>query len=132
MPHSRADTGFSAAARIANPVEEAKEQEEQHQHDQRHRDHAEIAGRDQRMKQRPVGKGSENPDGVAVDPTGHRIEDQQQPDCDHDCRQYRRVPDRPDHHTLDQHASQEGDDERNRKRRPERQAGIHQRPGDVG
>ena len=57
------------------------------------------------LKQRPVGEGARKIlDGVAVDPTGHRIEDQQQPDGDHDRRQHRRIFDRPDQHALDEHA----------------------------
>ena len=58
MPQSRAETGFCAAARMAKPVEvKRKKTNKQHEHDQRYRDDAEIARRDQRLNSGRSGKG---------------------------------------------------------------------------
>jgi hypothetical protein len=119
-PHSRAESGFCAAARIANPVA-VKRKKQHHQHHQRHRDHADVACRHQRTEQNAVGeRAGEFLQSIAVNPAGGRIEDQQKTDRDHDRGENRRVFDRANDDPFDQHAADKGRRQRDHERRPER------------
>ena len=134
MPHSRAEAGFCAAARMANPVDVKRKKTNSRT------SMISVTAITPRSRvvisaceQRPVGEGAGKVlNGVGVDPPRQRIEDQQQPDGDDHRGEHRRIFHRPDHNALDHHAADERNHQRDRKGGPERQSGIHQRPGDVG
>ena len=111
MPHSRADAGFCAAARMASPVEVKRKKTN------RRTSITSVTAITPRSRvvisaaeHRPVGeRAREILNRVAVDPARERIEDQQEPDGDDDRGEDRRVLDRPDHDALDHHAAEERD-----------------------
>ena len=71
-------------------------------------------------------------DGIAVDPAGEAVEDEQKPDEDGDDRQHRRVLDGPDDDAFDEHAGNEREGERQPKASPVGKPRLDEGPGDVG
>ena len=133
MPHRRRDAGFCAAARIASPVEVKRKN--------RNSSTSMISVTpitprswvgDQPLEQRPLGNGLGNVlDRIAVDPTGQALKISNSPMVTTTAGQHRRIlAPAGSKSARSAMPPRKETGERDHKRRPERHAGMHQRPGD--
>ena len=117
------------------PQRREPEEGKQQGHDgQGHEDGAHLMGRHQGAAIPGVGRERAGKllDGVAEDPAGQAVEDDQQADEDHHLGQVRRLVHGADDGELHRRAQHEGQRHRGQEGPPVRQPRLQQRPGDEG